>query len=450
MRRLLIAGTGSGCGKTTITCAILEALCRRGLTVSSFKCGPDYIDPMFHTAIIGTEAHNLDGFFCSPDTLCHLLTEYGGELAVMEGVMGFYDGAEGSAHAVSEVTNTPAILVIDCKGMGDSIGAVMQGFLHYKPNRIAGFIFNRLPASLVPLAKRLCDEMHTQFFGCFPASAPTLGSRHLGLVTAGEIADLKEKMRTFGELAEQYLLIDRLLGLPEHPLPEFQKPVVHPIFRDAPPVIAVARDRAFCFLYAENLRLLEQLGCELVYFSPISDAKIPEADGLLLCGGYPELYARQLSENESMRSDMRQKILSGMPVIAECGGFLYLHKTLENGEGKAFPMVGLFDANGISGTKLRRFGYVTMTAAEDNLLCEKGVQIRAHEFHHWDSTDCGEGFIAEKKDGRRWSCCHVSERMYAGFPHLYFYSDIRTAERFVRKCAEYGGKHEQDIMHTSL
>ena len=208
MKRLIIAGTHSGCGKTTVTCAVLAALKARGMRVSAFKCGPDYIDPMFHREVIGVPSHNLDSFFCSGDTLRYLLYENSRDsgIAVIEGVMGFYDGAEGrgSAHSVSCITETHAVIVIDCRGMSDSIGAVMRGFLEYRrPNRIAGFIFNRLPERLVPLAKRLCGELGTRYLGCMPKSGIVLESRSLGLVTAAEIPDIKAKLAALGELAEK-------------------------------------------------------------------------------------------------------------------------------------------------------------------------------------------------------------------------------------------------------
>ena len=209
-------------------------------------------------------------------------------------------------------------------------------------------------------------------------------------------------------------------------------------------MIAVAKDKAFCFLYRENLELLKQLGCEIKYFSPLKDEEIPEdADGLILCGGYPELYAEQLSENISMLTDIRQKIKSGLPCIAECGGFLYLHESLKNQEGKSFPMAGIFPGECYKMRKLQRFGYITMTAEQDNLLCQKGGIIRAHEFHYWESPDCGTAFIAHKKDGRSWKCCHVSDSLYAGFPHLYFYANPEIAVQFVQKCAVYQSERKE-------
>lgn len=440
MQRFLIAGTGSGCGKTTVTCAVLAALKKRGVPAASFKCGPDYIDPMFHTAVLDTPAHNLDSFFCKPDVLRYLLDRYSKDTAVsvLEGVMGFYDGADGSAFSIARLTASPVVLVIDCKGMSESIGAVMQGFLRYKqPNLIAGCIFNRLPVSLVPLAKRMCADLGTRYLGCLPAHGEPFDSRHLGLVTASEIAGLREKMQHLGALAEEHILLDELLKLPCAPLPPFTAPVIRQEFDSSRcPTIAVAKDAAFCFHYAENLDMLRDLGCKLTFFSPLSDRMLPEADGLILSGGYPELHSKTLAENTLMRSSIRRRILEGMPVIAECGGFLYLQRVLRGEDGEEYPMTGIFDADGYGTGKLCRFGYVTLTAPEDSLLLAKGTSVRAHEFHYWDSTDPGEDLIARKRDGRLWKCCHVSGTMYAGFPHFYFWSDPEAARRFVRRCGE--------------
>ncbi|MBP5580726.1 MAG: cobyrinate a,c-diamide synthase [Ruminococcus sp.] len=444
MKRLIIGGTNSGCGKTTITCAVLAALKNRGLNISAFKCGPDYIDPMFHRKVIGVESHNLDSFFFSRDTLLYLLDEYGinRDISVIEGVMGFYDGTTGSAHSVSEITETPAVIVIDCKGMSDSIGAVMSGFLSYRSNKIAGFIFNRLSEKLIPLAEKLCDELKTEYFGCLPKSDITIESRHLGLVTADEIFDIQEKLSRLGELAEKYIRIDKLLGISDTQLPEYKAPVIQHF--SSVPTIAVAQDSAFCFIYREYIELLEKMGCIVVYFSPLKDTAVPKADGLLLYGGYPELYAAELSANTSMLESIRNCIKSGMPTIAECGGFMYLHKNLTDKEGRTFDMAGVIDGEIFPTSRLQRFGYITMRSKADGLLCSCGDTIRAHEFHYFDSSECGSSFTAEKNDGRTWDCCHVSDSLYAGFPHINFYSDTSIAERFVKACIVYGEHNGQD------
>lgn len=440
MRRILIGGTNSGCGKTTVTCGILQALCSRGQRVASFKCGPDYIDPMFHEKIIGTSAHNLDSFFCDDDTLNYLLHENGrnADISVIEGVMGFYDGysGRGSAYSVSEITQTPVVLVVNCKGMSDSLGAMVKGFLEYKtPNRIVGFIFNRLPEKLTGLAKDICRELHTEYLGFLPNSKAVLESRHLGLVTADEVEHLKAKTQELGSLAERYILLDRILELSDRPFPAYLPPQLPEPSWGQKPVIAVARDRAFCFAYSDNLSLLRKLGCEIQFFSPMEDCRVPEnACGLILWGGYPELYAQALAENQEMREDISRRIRAGMPAVAECGGFLYLHELLEGADGKRWPGVGIIQGTGYRTEKLQRFGYIQLTAQEDTLLCPKGGKLRAHEFHYWDSDSCGTSFTAEKADGRRWACIHARGNLFAGFPHLYFYSNIAMAEEFVKRC----------------
>ncbi len=446
MRSIIIAGTHSGCGKTTVTCAILSAMRQRGLAPSSFKCGPDYIDPMFHSKVIGVDSHNLDSFFCDDQTINSLLFENGknSDISVIEGVMGYYDdvNGRGSAYSIAEITDTPAVIVINCKGMSSSIGAVMKGFLTFKPNsRIAGFIFNRLPHRLCGMVREICSDLNTEFLGYLPVTDITVESRRLGLVTADEIDDIIDKTARLGKLAEEYIDIDKLMELADYGENKTAEEYSIAAINEKP-TIAVAKDEAFCFIYADNIRLLEKLGCEIAFFSPLRDKTIPaNADGLILSGGYPELHAKELSENISMRKSILEAVKSGMPTIAECGGFMYLSSAIRLDDNSIYEMAGAVSGEVYDTGKLQRFGYITMTTHEDNLLCCKGEKLKAHEFHYWDSTNCGDGFTAEKSDGRTWECGICSETMYAGFPHFYFYSDIGTAERFVRKCAEYGGKN---------
>ncbi len=476
---IIIAGTHSGCGKTTVTCAVLQALVNKGLRAASFKCGPDYIDPMFHERVIGTAAYNLDGYFCGEDTLRYLYSTHSREadISIVEGVMGFYDGAvggEGSAYELARSLELPAVLVLDCKGAGESVGAVMRGFLSYKtPNTIRGFIFNRLSEKMVPRIRGICAELGTEFLGYLPIVRDcVIESRHLGLITASEIPELREKLAVLADYAEKFIDIERLVKLADCPSPEGKAPGLPSLDLSStpvnagcgnppinagcgnpptntgcgnppanagggkPPVIAVARDAAFCFIYRDNIELLERLGCDIRYFSPISDSALPEGTrGLILCGGYPELYAKQLSENTNMRENIRSAIAAGMPAIAECGGFLYLHRTLETADGERFPMVGAVDGEAFKTDRLQRFGYIELTALRDNLLCQKREVFRSHEFHYWDSTCPGDAFTAVKPDGTRWLCGISTDTLYAGFPHLYFYSYPEMGVNFVKKCA---------------
>ena len=485
----MIAGTGSGCGKTTVTCSILQALVNRGMAVSALKCGPDYIDPMFHSRIIGADTGTLDSFFCGKEQLRTLLGRREGTLSIIEGVMGLYDGAgeTGSSYQVACMTETPVILVIDCKGMAASIGAVLQGFLQFRmPNPIVGVICNRLPERLIPMAEQFCTAYGVQYFGRLPAAKDcTIGSRHLGLVTAGEIADLKEKMNRLAHLCEQHIHLDAVIeaaqaaipladpaqkqaqqssqtvaggsarekGIPQKQAQQSSQTVAGGIGTGSEEVpaalgrglrIGIAKDAAFCFYYAENLELLRTLGCELVFFSPLNDAHLPKRlHGLWLGGGYPELYAAQLSDNGSMRQEIWEAIADGMPVIAECGGFLYLHETLEDTEGGKFQMAGVLNGHGYRTERLQRFGYVKLTAKNDNLLCKAGESFPAHEFHYYESTNCGTDLHAEKySSGERYDCVYATERMYGGFPHLYLYACPEMAERFIQTCRSYQKEKE--------
>lgn len=433
MNRFMIAGTKSGCGKTTITCAILAAMKARGLDTCAFKAGPDYIDPGFHRRALGTPSHNLDIFFCTSDTVRRLLSEYSGRYTVIEGVMGYYDGGDTSAHHTAEISETNSVIVIDCQGMSDSIGAVMSGYLNYrKPCNIAGFIFNRLPATLVDMVKKLCKDMGTEFFGAFPRSNISFDSRHLGLVQAQETESLQAKLNKLAEIAEQNLDIDKLLTLTGG---KFDRCLFENIHPSHDITIAVAMDDAFSFIYPENLDILRNLGCRIVTFSPLADPNVPEADGLILSGGYPELHLEKLAGNSSMLASVRQFYESGKPVIAECGGFMYLTHSISSESGRSFPMVGALPGDCIKGDRLRNFGYVTLEPAYDSLLFRKGQTVPAHEFHYWQCSQPGDAFNAVKRDGRCWVTGYASPTIYAGFPHLYFWADPEISKRFVQKCA---------------
>jgi len=438
MNRLMISGTNSGCGKTTVTCALLAALKARGVTATAFKCGPDYIDPMFHRAVSGVKAYNLDPFFLDGDGLRSHLASHAGTLSLMEGAMGFYDGIaatnESSAYTVARETRTPVVLVVSARGAGGSLGAVIEGFARHRPDsRIEGVLFNDAGEARYPDLERIAENAGMRAYGYMPRGEVwALPSRHLGLLTAGEITDLKDKLWALGSQAEQSLDIDGLLALAEtaSELPRTKRPRTQGA---AHVRLAVARDEAFCFLYEENLEMLEALGCELLFFSPLKDSALPaNSKGLYVCGGYPELYSQTLTGRPLLRS-IRQAIENGLPTIAECGGFLVLHETLDG-----LPLCGVIRGAAFETKKLRRFGYITLTAGRDNLLCEAGESIRAHEFHYWDSACPGDGFTA-RKAGRAisYACVHATDSLYAGFPHLYFPANPVFAERFVQKMARY-------------
>lgn len=440
--RILFAGVSSGCGKTTVTCAVLQALVNRGLKLHAFKCGPDYIDPMFHEHVIGAKGSNLDPFFYEENTLRYLLARNAEqtELSILEGVMGYYDGSltsmEHSTYDVARITNTPVVLVVNGRGMAFSITAIIRGFLSTVPDsKIRGVIINHVSAASYKILKTAIEEQfgeRIKVLGYLPVLKDcSFESRHLGLVTAAEIKDIKEKLQRLAQAAEESIDLDELLTMAQA-----SEPLVYEDIKirksEVPVRIGVAKDKAFCFYYRDNLELLRTMGAQLKYFSPLTEHELPECDALYLGGGYPELYLEQLSENETMRKAVKKALEEGMPCIAECGGFMYLTQSIEG-----YPMVSVLQGNCENKGKLVRFGYVTLTAKEDNLLCLAREQIKAHEFHHYDASDCGQGFIASKRNGKSWDCVITSKSLYAGYPHLPFYANPLFAERFYDAAVDF-------------
>ena len=438
--RVLIAGTNSGCGKTTLVSGLLTLLNRRKIKLCSFKCGPDYIDPMFHASALHTPCRNLDLQFLDENMLRFRMAagSEGFSLAVTEGVMGFYDGVglttRASSYEVAKATGSPVILTVDARGAAYSVLAVIGGFLNLHPDSgIRGVILNRCSPMLYPKLKAAILEQfggRVQPLGYVPRLPEcSLESRHLGLITAQEMDDLQQKLHLLADNLEKSLDIEGILALAASAEPlSYEVPDLPS--KGSPVRVAAAKDKSFCFYYQDNLDLLEDLGAEIVPFSPLEDIKLPEnIQGLYLGGGYPELYAAQLEENTSMRQSVREALNGGLPCIAECGGFLYLQQSLDS-----HAMVGALPGQSHNTGKLSRFGYVTLEAKNDSLLCAAGEKIPAHEFHYYDTTDNGEAFRAEKADGRSWDCGVATETLYAGFPHFHFYAKPRMAARFLDAC----------------
>lgn len=455
--RFMLAAGASGSGKTLITCGILEALRERGLSVSSFKCGPDYIDPLFHSRVLGARSRNLDTFFTDRQTTRCLFAENarGTDVSVMEGVMGYYDGLGGvstqaSAYDLACATDTPVILIVNTKGMSLSVLPYIKGFLTYRTDsRIRGVILNQMSAMLYPQMKRLIEEeLGVAVLGYVPRMPElSLDSRHLGLVLPEEVPGLEEKFRTLAAQLEASLEMDRILALAAE-APGIKEDWPEAVTgagrrtKGLSPLIAVAKDEAFCFLYEDNLTLLRKMGARIVEFSPLRETSLPAgADGLILCGGYPELFAGKLSANAAMRADIAAGIGSGLPCMAECGGFMYLHREFEDMDGNAHAGVGVIDGRAYKTPRLTRFGYIALKAKREGMIGSGAGEIRAHEFHYFDSTANGEDFAAEKPLRRRgWDCIHGSDRGLWGFPHLYYYAAPDVAAQFVRACANYRKK----------
>ena len=451
--RILIAGTGSGCGKTTVTCGLLSALRQSGMRTSAFKCGPDYIDPMFHKEVLGTDSGNLDLYLCGEETVKYLLARGGrrAELTVTEGVMGLYDGRgfnddRCSANHISRLTETPVVLVADVKGKSLSLAAELNGYVNFRENRIRGVILNHCSAAMYPeYAELIRRETGLPCFGYLPnVPEAEVGSRHLGLITAAEIADIRQKMDALGKVAGECLDMDGLRALAETaPELSYEEPeILREISPGARYPVAIAKDRAFCFYYRDALELLEQMGAELIPFSPLTDSHLPTGScGLILGGGYPELYAETLSGNKTLLKEIRTAVRGGLPTYAECGGFMYLGQSITTAEGR-FPMAGAIPGNSrVTGHPVR-FGYKELTARRDNLLCRRGGRIRCHEFHYSDTDDYGDGFEAVNSRGRSWETGQVSPSLYAGYPHLHLWGNPEFARSFmdaVRRTAQGEG-----------
>ena len=446
MLQMLLAAPRSGSGKTTVTCALLAAMQARGMTPCAFKSGPDYIDPMFHRAVLGVQSHNLDLFFSSPQTVRNLYAQYaaGHGAAVCEGAMGFYDGLGGtsdtaSAWHLADTLNLPVLLVVRPKGASLTLAAEVRGLMQFRaPHHIAGILLNDCSETLYKLLKPMLErETELPVVGYLPPmSEVCIESRHLGLKTAAEIDDMQQKIKILSDTAQKTINWALLQAQFDRPAPTAVKPHTPP-----PRVrIAVARDAVFCFTYAETLDALRQNGAELCFFSPLTDARLPQGiGGLYLPGGYPELHAETLAANTAMRSDIQQAVKAGLPTVAECGGFLYLGQTLQDADGRVYPMAGVLPGQGFRVGRLVRFGYAKLTACADSLLFAAGETMPVHEFHHWDSTETGTDCIAQKANGRQWACGFAGARLYAGFPHLYW-AGTPLPERFVAAAAAYKRK----------
>lgn len=432
--RVMFAATRSGSGKTTVTCGVLAALKKQNIKVQAYKCGPDYIDPMFHRTVLGIDTGNLDTFFADADAIGRILARdtKDAELIVMEGVMGYYDGVGGattmaSSYELSKVTKTPVVLIVDAKGASVTLAAIIRGIMEYKKDsRIVGVILNRVSPMFYSRIKHVIEtECGIPVLGYLPEDASfAVPSRHLGLLQPDEMQKQRDWVETIAEAARKTIDIDGILEIAaQAEMLQIQKATGETEKSKFPAGyrIGVARDAAFSFYYRENLRMLEDMGATLVYFSPLTDAHVSEVDALIFGGGYPELYAKQLYENQSMRASVWQALEAGMPCHAECGGFLYLGKSLADAEGNVYEMVGFLDGAGFRTERLQRFGYVELASQEADAFAVNTV-LRGHEFHYWDSTDCGDACLAWKPLSKQktYPCMVKKKGTFAGFPHLYY------------------------------
>ena len=476
MIECLITAGSSGSGKTSVVVGLLSLLKKKGYEVGSFKCGPDYIDPMFHRAVMDVKSHNLDLFLASADRVREFYQRYSaGKTAVIcEGAMGYFDGLggisdEASAWKVADTLDLPVIAVIDAKGASLSIAAQILGLKSLRqPHHIVGVILNKCSKMLYQRLKPVLEaETGVKLLGCLPyVEGAEFSSRHLGLYTAGEISDLNQRIEKIAEALEDSFDFESFEELCDRDemdsgdssvakLDDIESCKGHAKDGEdctmdgqeshAKTKIAVARDDAFCFLYEETLDTLKEQGAELIFFSPLHDEKLPEGvSGLYLPGGYPEIFAGELSSNEDMLKDIKSAIESGLPTVAECGGFLYLCEALEDENGDIYEQVGIFKGAATNKEKLVRFGYSLLSQEEDSLLFRAGEEVPMHEFHYWDAADPGTDLLATKPlGGRSYRCAFATDTLYAGFPHLYLAGKPRLAARFVEKAAAFGRRDKK-------
>ncbi len=445
--RIMIAAPSSGSGKTLISCALLGAFIDKNIKIKAFKCGPDYIDPMFLKRVQNVPAENIDLYLAGEKNMKALFCDAAknSEMALIEGVMGLYDGLggitqEASAYHIAKVTRTPVILVVDAGSVGISIAALIYGFLSYdKEKLIKGVILNRISESFYKRLKPVIEEKTgTRVLGYFPKRQElSFDSRHLGLKLPGEIKNIKEQLKLSKEQAAESIELDALVEIAgqadEIVLEDESK--YDELYREENKelTLAIARDEAFCFYYDANIRMFERAGVRIKYFSPLNDKALPhDTDGFILGGGYPELFLDKLEANISMRHSIREAVNKKLPSLAECGGFMYLHRTIDKRS-----MVGAIDADAFKQNRLVRFGYAEISEKKPIFLNENQI-IKAHEFHYYDSTDNGDSCIAvkaSKKESR--GCIHEGTEHFWGFPHLYYPSAVEFVHHFINEMMRY-------------
>lgn len=465
--RIIVAGTHSGAGKSSLTLGLLRALRRRGTTVQPFKAGPDFIDPSLHTAAVaspgprGRQSRNLDAWLLAPSTVIELFARAsdGAEIAVIEGMMGLYDGVDGRTDAgstaeIAKLLHAPVVVVLDAAGLVRSAAAVALGFVSFDPEiTIAGVIANRVGGRRhEQWLREALQRAGVPLLGAIPWDEKLkLPERHLGLVPATEqdaLATIDALADAVAEHVDVAAIVRAAQLAPPLVVPG---PLVFPPMAVPQQVaIGVARDEAFSFYYEDALDLLESRGARAVMFSPLHDHDLPAVHGLYLGGGFPETFAQALSENTRLRTAVKEAVAGGMPVYAECGGLMYLAQTLMNGDGQAYPMAGVIPLVVRMQPRTAALGYVTLTATTDTILLRKGETVRGHEFHFSTATpvgpvelgldsDGGRG-ITEGKDG----IC--TPTVLASYAHVHFASLPAMAERFVQACKGYKGDNEMAVL----
>ncbi len=449
---IIIAGTHSGVGKTTVSIGLMAALQRRGWKVQPFKIGPDFIDPGYHTVIIGNPSRNLDSWLLDRETLIDIFIKNSekADISIIEGVMGLYDGydgksEEGSTAQIAKMINSPVILVVDARSMARSAGALVLGFEVFdKDLNIAGVIFNNINSAghFKFLKEAVEDRCKAEVLGYLSRDI-NLGipERHLGLVTHNENILSHKFVDKLIDLVEKDINIEKIIDIAANAGPPITYNI--PAANNNPSLpgvrIAVAYDTAFCFYYEDNLDIFRNLGAEIVRFSPMKDAQLPkDIDAVYLGGGYPEIFAPDLEANHSLRKEIKRFADAGKPIYAECGGFMYLTEGITDLDGRVYNMVGIFPARAKMLKRRAKLGYVVIEITEDCLLADRGEKIRGHEFHYSEISfmpeEIGRSYELKKRAGdipRKEG--YTYKNVLASYVHIHFGSNRAFAGRLIQK-----------------
>ena len=453
MKGFVIAGTNSGVGKTTISIGIMAALKKRGLKIAPFKVGPDYIDPSFHTFVCKNSSYNLDEVMIGKDAVKYLFNAHSTEVdnIVVEGVMGLYDGLDfskenGSTAQLSKIINLPVILIVKPKGMGASIIPLLKGYIDYDSElKIGGIILNETSENLYHYYKKPIEKkLGVKCLGHIPKKVDvSLGSRHLGLIPVCETKNLNDKIEKLVDIVEKHIDLDYLSNLESFKNIEEDKEKVDLEIEELKEYayglkIGYAYDEAFNFYYSDNLELLERIGVEISKFSPLKDKEIPkDLHGIYLGGGFPEVFAKELSENKSFKKSLKKRLDEGLFAYGECGGFMYLCSRVKGFEGKSYDMVDFFNLDIEMTKNLRRFGYIEIES-------KFGEKIKGHEFHRSKVSESKKDEEVEfsykvlklRTPEKKWMEGYTKNNVIAGYPHIHFYSNLKFLKSILKKIKE--------------
>ncbi|WP_018247674.1 cobyrinate a,c-diamide synthase [Orenia marismortui] len=445
--RLLIAGTASGVGKTTLTMGLMGALKKRGYNVQPYKVGPDYIDPGFHKLVTGNSSRNLDSYLLGEAGVqeCFLHAAKGADISLIEGVMGLFDGKKGrddygsTAH-IAKILKAPVILIMDVGKMARSAVAMAYGYMNFDPKlHVAGVILNNVGSKghYQMIQERIEEELGLKVLGYLPYQKNLeLTERHLGLVPITESKELVAFVNRLTDLIEGYIDLDSLVALAEGtPKLEFKEERIFIQSQEYNLTLGVAYDEAFNFYYQDNLDILENLGVKLKYFSPLKDHKLPEVDGLYIGGGFPESFLEQLAENNRIKEDIYRKVKAGLPTYAECGGLMYLAEEIRGFNANRYSMVGVVPAKIEMMDSLQAMGYVRAKAVNDNLLLKEAETVKGHEFHYSklialkEVNSAYQLYGGKGKKGRYEG--FAKQNLLASYVHLHFGSNLEIVKRFL-------------------